>query len=134
MSDLIISDEARRLLSKWSRDEFYIYIRPLTSRLIDRSTKHKLYWQVSVEYRYVEYKSIRGEGYDLNQIILDLAPKVPRRKNKQPGYLGAQAKTAGEFGKKKKVKAKKKHADVIPIDRPRKRPKDKPAKKKTKKA
>lgn len=122
MSEIVLSDEARKLISRWARDEFYIYIRPLTSRLIDRSKPHKVYWQVSVEYRYVEYKSIRGEGYDLNQIILDLGPRVPRRKDKQPGYLGAQEKPAGEFGKKKSKKKVK--ATTTEEARPKKRPKE----------
>lgn len=124
MSDLIISDEARRLISKWTRDEFYVYIRPITSRFIDRSQKHKVYWQVSVEYRRVDYHSIRGEGYDLNQIILDLGPKVPRRKVDQPNYIGAQEKPAGKRSKKTKIT---KDDEIKDHDRPRKR--TKPAKK-----
>jgi hypothetical protein len=157
VSEIVLSDEARKAISRWTRDEFYVYIRPLTSRLINRSKPHKIYWQVSVEYRYVEFKMRRGEGYDLNEVILTLDKEVPRRKDAQPGYLGVQEKPAGETGKKSKKKKvaqyeseakemtgkpredkkkskkkKSKVADVIPIDRPRKRPKDKPAKKKTK--
>jgi hypothetical protein len=148
VSEIVLSDEARKAISRWTRDEFYVYIRPVTSRFLDRSSKHKIYWQVSVEYRHVDFRSRRAEGYDLNDVILTLAKDVPRRKDIQPGYVGVgedpkkkmpQYPTEAEdfTGKpredkpkvKKKSKKKKKasvskDADVIPIDRPRKRTKE----------
>lgn len=86
-----LSREAKKWLSRWAKDEWYVYIRPLTSRFIDRSTKHRLYWAVSVECRRIGGETrYRGEGYDLSEIILKLSEQVPRRKDIQPGYVGQQ--------------------------------------------
>lgn len=83
-------------------------MRPMTSRFIDRSKKHKLYWVVSVEFRRADGpKTFRGEGYDLNEVLADLSERVPRRQEVQPGYVGQQLtkKNAGYLiAKKAKIK------------------------------
>lgn len=104
-----LTKDSRKILSRFAKDEFYVYIRPMTSRFIDRSKKHKLYWVVSVEFRRVDgMKTFRGEGYDLNEVLADLGERVPRRKEVQPGYVGngtVSEKTAGYLmSKKAKVK------------------------------
>lgn len=112
-----LTKESRKILSRFARDEYYVYLRPMTSRFIDRSKKHKLYWVVSVEFRRPDGpKTFRGEGYDLNEVLEELSERVPRRKEIQPGYVGQQVttKTAGYLmAKKAKVSE----------DRPRKRKK-----------
>lgn len=137
-----LTKESRKFLSRWAKDEYYVYIRPMTSRFIDRSKKHKLYWVVSVEFRRMdEPKTFRGEGYDLNEVLAELAERVPRRKEAQPGYVGQQVtkKNAGylmahaavledDEVKEIRKKRKKDKESVIITERPRKR--TKPAKKK----
>lgn len=137
MSDLVISSEAKKILSRWARDEFYVYIRCITSRFVNVTEKHRLYWSVSVEFRTTQPIQKRGEGYDLSEIIVNLGAEIPRRKQIQPGYQGKQEKpnaTTQNAGwlmpdsvKLKKVKTKLKKVDE---ERPKKRPKDLKAKKK----
>lgn len=88
-----LSAEAKKVLSRWARDDFYVYLRPVSSKYIDRTKKETIYWCVSVEFRRVEEpRQFRGEGYDLNDVILELAERVPRRRQKlsNAGWLSPE--------------------------------------------
>lgn len=90
--------DCRKILSRWSGQEYYVYLRPLTSKLVDASKKHTTYWVVSVEYRAMPPGHWRAEGYSLAEVIRELDQTVPRRRGghridqrRQPG-LNAPAK------------------------------------------
>lgn len=87
-----LSEQAKKYISRWTKDEFYVYIRPVSSRFSEPDKKHRTLWAVSVEYRFVEYKQWRSEGEDLDAVICELGEKIPRRKQFQPGYKGGNPK------------------------------------------
>jgi hypothetical protein len=129
-----LSAEARKIISRWARDEAYVYMRPLTSKWIDPTKKHRVYWKVQVEIRTAPPGRWDAEGYDLNEVILSLGQKVPRRRIPNPGF-DPKTKDGGLLAPKKVFKQEleeaKRRREVS--ERPKKRPKDKQAKRKKKK-
>ena len=76
-----LNAEVRKVLSRWAKEGFYVYLRPITSRYVEGpNKKHKVYWNVSVELRTVPPGHWEGEGYDLDQIVLEMADRVPRNR------------------------------------------------------
>lgn len=68
----------RKILSRWSKAGYYIYIRPLTSKYIDARSDHTVYWVVQVELRDAPPGQWRAEGSNLDECILQLDAEVPR--------------------------------------------------------
>lgn len=87
--DASVSPEASRILRRWARDDFYVYIRPLSSQYVDSTEQARIYWTVSVEFRSVNFVQKRGEGYNLSEIIIELDQSMPRRKKSEraTGYV-----------------------------------------------
>lgn len=105
-----ISGQAHKYLTRWAKDEFYVYIRPLSSRFTEPSAKKfRIHWAVTVEYRGMEYKQHRAEGYDLSEVICKLGKEVPRRKTiPMPPRPTTKTKINVTMEKPKKKKGKKK--------------------------
>lgn len=89
MSEIVLSDDARRILWRWTADDFYIRISPFTSTWLYPTKPHKIRWSVSVEFRGLPYQSWMDSGRDLDSIIISLGEKIPRRRIMQPGYKPA---------------------------------------------
>lgn len=77
-------DKATRvILNRWALEGFYIYLRPVSSRLVEGAAskkKEKTYWVVTVEFRTVPPGQWRGEGYNLDEVITELATLLPRNR------------------------------------------------------
>lgn len=117
--------EARKILSKWARWDLYVYMRPMSSVYLVPQKKHTVYWIVSVEYRAMEYKQLRGEGYDLSEVIVKLDEDVPNRKKVQPGYKPGT--NTGWLAAKEVAERQREEIrnNVVAFERPRKRKKKK---------
>lgn len=125
-----LTKPARKLISKWARQEFYVYLHPLSSRFIDPTMKPTVYWVVSVEARGFSasspFKTWRAEGFDLSATIIGMADQIPNKKMKQTsaGWLAPKEVFDKEVerAKKRQTKAKKK-SNVVPFERPRRKKK-----------
>lgn len=89
MSEIVLGDEARRAVSRWTRDDFYVHIRPVTSTYFRPNDPHRLHWNVTVEFRHMDYKRWISSGPDLEACILELAETIPKRQKLQKGYVSA---------------------------------------------
>lgn len=113
-----LSVESRKILSRWAKDKFYVYLRPVTSKFIDAASPHTIYWNVSVEFRTVPPGRWEAEGYDLDACIKQLGEQVPRRRaregEKLPSGAGGYApKSMREAEVREAKKALKKTTERI---------------------
>jgi len=77
-SDLTI--EAQKIIKRWTAGDFYVYLRPISSKYHDPKKNHRIYWAVSVECRMGDVPMrFREEGYVLSDLITKLDLQVPRR-------------------------------------------------------
>ncbi len=106
MSSSELTLEARKAIRRWALSDFYVYMRPISSKYVDASKKERTYWNVSVEYRTLEFKQWRAEGYDLSSVIMELAEQIPRRP-KSNGYQ--PGKQVGWLAPKVAFEKEKKH-------------------------
>ena len=83
-----ITPEASKILRRWARSDWYVYLRPISSKYHEPHKKEKTYWAVQVECRMLTHtddgrptnlQPFRGEGYDLSEVIIKLDLEVPRR-------------------------------------------------------
>jgi hypothetical protein len=81
-----LSLDARKALRRWTADDFYIEIRPFTSTYLRPTEPHNVDWSVTVEFRSTDRQVWTDSGRKLDDVILRLAPKIPRRRKLQPGY------------------------------------------------
>lgn len=81
-----VTPEAHKILKRWTKAQYYVYIRPLSSLFLEPEKKHKIYWRVQVEFRTVNWQVWGDEGYDLSEIIERLDLRVPRRDTKNLDY------------------------------------------------
>lgn len=111
--------DCRKTLSRWSALGYYCYLRPVTSKLIDPSKKHTIYWTVSVEYRTMPPGYWKAEGYSLAEVIRELDEKVPKRRRgpkidqrRQPGLNAPEVaqKRAQRLHKKDRERGRRKKA------------------------
>jgi hypothetical protein len=128
--------DVRKVINRWTREGFYVYLRPITSKYIDARNKHKTYWKVSVELRDVPPGHWEAEGYNLDECVRELATKVPRdraqwKEDRPAGWMAPESVLQKEIDRAKasikqaKAKAKKKKSvkSGAKSERPRKRPK-----------
>lgn len=145
--------DVRKAINRWTREGFYVYLRPITSKYIDASTKHRTYWKVSVELRDVPPGHWEAEGYNLDECVRELAAVIPRdraqwKKDRPAGWLMPESVLQQEIERAKKsikkLKLDKKHGGSparmdTPVkserisERPRKRPKNRTEKNRKKK-
>lgn len=74
-----LSSQARKAIARWSRDEFYVYIRPTTSKWSEPGNQEGQWWVVTVQVRGVPPHEFREEGRSLDRVICKLDGRVPRR-------------------------------------------------------
>jgi hypothetical protein len=79
-----IDGEARALLRKWTRCQYYVYLRPLDNRFNDPRGEFMVHWAVTVERRGVGWQQHRAEGLNLSEVIKRLGEEVPIDKPKLP--------------------------------------------------
>lgn len=103
-----IAPETHKILKRWTRAQFYVYIRPLSSLYVRPDKKHRIYWVVAVEHRTVNWQQWRGEGFDINEIIQKLDLEVPKRDTSKLQYR--PERWAGAHAPKKMEKAQRKEA------------------------
>ena len=121
--------DVRKTLSRWTKEGFYVYLRPITSRYIDVRNKHKVYWKVSVELRDVPPGHWDAEGYNLDDCIRELDSKVPRnraqwREDRPAGWGAPQSVLDKEIARAEaSIKEARKKQKTTKSERPRKRPK-----------
>ena len=119
-----MNEKTLKIIGQWSRDEAYVYIRPITSKFAFPDKPSRQYWVVTVQIRgmgedgkplgTVDY---RAEGYDLDEIVSELGTQVPRRpigasaagklKFARPGWLAPENRSKVKVGEKKAKKKKK---------------------------
>lgn len=87
-----LTPAARKVLRRWTIDDYYVYLHP-TASIREDGDKLTLYWNVSVEFRFVEWKQWRGEGFDLSAVIMEMNEKIPRRKKMQPEYRNKKVRS-----------------------------------------
>lgn len=130
-----LTPEARKILKRWARQDMYVYMRPMSGVYAGGDDPSKIFWSVSVEYRaMVDHQQIRGEGWNISKVIVEMSGRVPNRDREQPGYvpgknvgwLAAQAVAEQQKAdmRKARKKAERKKAKVEE-ERPRKRKKAK---------
>lgn len=109
-----LDQETRITLRRWSLEGFYIYVRPVSSALIDSANKPRQYWSVSVELRTTPPGQWRGEGYNLDEVIQKLASEVPHNRSEHrdqnAGWLAPESvlqKQIKQMHKKRKKKSKR---------------------------
>ena len=76
-----LSPESKKIIGRFSRDQFYVYIRPTTSLFAEPSKKEGQWWVVSVQIRAMPPREFRGEGRVLDEVIRKMGQEVPRRKD-----------------------------------------------------
>lgn len=76
-----LGSEARKIIGRFSRDEYYVYIRPTTSLYAEPTKEAGQWWVVVVQIRSVPPHEFRAEGRSFNDVILELGERVPRRKD-----------------------------------------------------
>jgi hypothetical protein len=81
-----LTAEARKILKRWAAQDFYVYIRPMSGVYAGGKKKSQIFWSISVEYRGVEWQQIRGEGWNISKLIVEMSGRVPNRERIQPGY------------------------------------------------
>lgn len=109
-----LTAEAKKVLKRWSASDWYVYIRPLSSKYHDPQAPEQVYWAVSVDCRVMKgngaLTSFRGEGYDISEVITKLALEVPRRGKgyvaERPAYNGWLVPEA-ELKRQQAIAAKK---------------------------
>lgn len=109
----------RKILSRWAKEDYCVYMRPVSSRMIDARSKHSVYWIVSVELHAVPPGNWREEGPDLDELIERLDKIVPRNRTahrKSAGWLAPN-----EVFEREKAEIAKRTRSESP--RPKKRPK-----------
>lgn len=99
--------DCRKILSRWSAQEYYIYLRPITSKFLDRSKKHTIYWKGQVQYRTTPPGLWSAEGFSLAEVIRELDAVVPKlRRNYtatlKDGWLAPTRKSKGRNSKRKR--------------------------------
>lgn len=103
-----LQKSTRVILNRWSKQGFYAYIRPVSSKLVDARSKHSQYWVVSVEFRTVPPGQWRDEGSNLDEVIERLDKIVPHNREvyrqKTAGWIAPQAAMEAE---KKQIRKKK---------------------------
>jgi hypothetical protein len=78
----MIDKEARIILKRWTRCQYYVYLRPLDYRFYNPTADFAVHWKVTVEYRGLGYKQHVGEGMNLSEVIKKLGLEVPLNKPK----------------------------------------------------
>lgn len=76
-----LSEKARKFIGRWSRDEFYVYIRPTSSKYAEPTKPEGQWWVVAVQVRAMPPHEFREEGRSLDACILALGSRIPRRKD-----------------------------------------------------
>lgn len=111
MASSSLQKSTRTILNRWAKEGFYIYIRPLTSKYINSRSEHKVYWSVAVELRTTPPGQWRGEGYNLDDVIAELATRVPRGRKehraKNAGWLAPESVLAEEVEQMKSERPRK---------------------------
>lgn len=97
-----MTPEARKILKRWVAQDFYVYMRPMSAVYAGGKDPKAIHWCVSVEYRGVEWRQIRGEGSDLSKVVVEMSGRVPNRHREQPGYK--PGKDTGWLAAKKTAK------------------------------
>lgn len=77
----VLTPEARKILKRWARQGYYVYLRPTMSAYAG-DDGNRVYWMLSVEYREINFTSIRGEGYNLSKLIVAVSGRVHKRPNR----------------------------------------------------
>jgi hypothetical protein len=131
----------RKILSRWTKEGFYVYLRPITSKYIDARSDHSVYWNVQVEFRTVPPGIWRAEGYSLDDCILELDAKVPRTrkayKQKMAGWMAPESvlkKEIKRFRKEAEARATEQFEKAKKKNRSKKRPVDELSERRKKKA
>lgn len=78
--------DCRKIISRWTRDDYYIYFRPITSCYAKPKEPHHVVWVLLVEFRNVNWHQWRAEGPNLDECIRELDEQIPRRVKLDPGY------------------------------------------------
>lgn len=71
------------IIAGWCKAGYYVYLRPVNGKLVDATADGKVYWNVTVEHRNVPPVQKRGEGWDLDEVIRDVATKMASPSPKQ---------------------------------------------------
>ena len=90
-----LPEDCEKIISQWAADDYYVYIRPITSTYASPTKPHVVYWNVLVEYRNPKYKRWLADGESLADCIRNLGSEIPRRKKLDPGYVAAGKKGRG---------------------------------------
>lgn len=78
--------DCRKIISRWTRDDYYIYFRPITSCYTKPNEPHHVVWVLLVEFRNVNWQQWRAEGPNLDECIRELDQQIPRRRKLDRGY------------------------------------------------
>lgn len=127
-----LSSDARKIISRWTKDGYYVYMSPTSSKWYWPKKKHIVYWHVRVEYRYAEWVIWEGKGPSLNDVILAMGVQIPRRKTIDPGFVPADKK-GSEIGKLARVLPDAKRRDRVYFEIRTNKPKE-PQEKKSKRS
>lgn len=84
-----------KIISRWTRRGYCVYIRPFSSKLIDPKKEHELLWVVSVEYVNAigQVVQIRDQDWDLHNVVTRVDARVPQRpqnKKRRRGWLAPE--------------------------------------------
>lgn len=88
----MLTRDNEKILSRWARRGYCVYLRPFSSKLIDPNKDHVLLWVVIVEYVNSQNQvvQVRDQGRDLYNVITrmqDRLPKKPQSKKRKRGWL-----------------------------------------------
>lgn len=78
-----LTAEAKKVLRRWARSDFYVYLRPLSGVYFNQGPS-AVVWVVNVEVRATTPTQVRKEGADLSKVICEVDLLVPRRSK---GYV-----------------------------------------------
>lgn len=68
-----------KLLREWGLADYYVYLRPASSRFSEPDEKNGIWWVVTVQIRALPPHEFREEGRDLDAVVKRLGKRVPLR-------------------------------------------------------
>lgn len=84
-----LSKDAQKIISRWTKDGYYVHMSPTTSKWYWPKKKHIVYWSVQVEFRNYEWQIWEAKGPSLDKVILALGEQIPRRRKIDQGFIPA---------------------------------------------
>lgn len=89
-----LSKKAKKALTNWTADGYYVFIRPTTIRWYRPDDEHALFWNVTVEYRNRAWMIWDAKGDNLDLILREMVEVIPRRSKLDSSFVPATVESS----------------------------------------